>query len=606
MRKNLIGTLAIVLWMSAGVSYSAIAISANYFVSTTGSDHNPGTLAKPFKTIQKCASLESVVCNIRGGRYFETVKPRNYVTIKNFKSEKVILDGRNKITNFKAVGGNRFVANVTLRDDDTNQIFFGEKSGTLAQWPNSDNPLKPNWETLQVGTTNSTLVNSNFPANLKGSGFIKFWSGEDAWSAETGAFQEVGRGKIEFKADSEPQDNWIVPQPGGLFYIFDNLSVLDTAFEWFYDSQAKKLYVQIPNGKSIRDYQIWYKSRDVGVDLSYVISTSIVGINLIANTVTSNQSSFGNEIRGVHASYVSQEYRLKDSPVHPWTGGFEVDHVFETGIMLRGQNNSLLDSVIDQSACNGVLVAGANNVIQNNSITNVGSIFNDCSGIYVVGQGHKIFNNSIHDCGRDAILLSFSWNAIDNPKSLSPRNIEIARNDLYNFGLLGYDVGGIYMNGQEDFGVVIHHNWIHDAYYPNPKPHSALVPHPTTVGIYIDGNTSQVEAYQNLLSNLELFPVLINFGPPTTHTGPNNNLIHNNTVINSSRGGSIQILGYKFDCGTTSFIDNNINVPLDDTTANTCKSSNNGLQAPGASEMPTTSVGCTLLECSLSPYARPE
>src|ERR1700726_1552925 len=50
-------------------------LSASWFVSTTGADTNPGTLAAPFRTIQHAANLAQPgdTVQIRGGIYRETV-----------------------------------------------------------------------------------------------------------------------------------------------------------------------------------------------------------------------------------------------------------------------------------------------------------------------------------------------------------------------------------------------------------------------------------------------------------------------------------------------------------------------------------------------------
>ncbi len=526
------------------------------------------------------------------------------ITIQPYKNEKVIIDGRSPIRGFTSSGPNQYVASVHLRSDDTNQIFFDDVPGHEAQWPNSSDPLHPAWATIGAGSNDSLLVDPNLPKNLTGWGYIKFWSGEDAWSAATATFTSPQAGSIPFLLDAKPQESWIVPEPGGLYYLFGNRALLDAPFEWYYDDAAQKLYVQIPSGKAITDYKISYKARNYGIDLSDMGQVTVRNINLFATTIAMNAMSYNNVIDGIHADYVSQVSRLRDRDVHPWVGGFEVDHVFDTGIMLKGRQNTLKNSVITHSACNGVVVTGDGNTVTNNSISSVGSFFNDCSGIYVVGTNHSITHNAIHDTGRDAILLSFTWNPQDNDHSSSPTNIDISYNDLYDFGLLGDDVGGIYMNGQTLTGVKIHHNWIHDALYPNPLPHSTLVPRPTTVAIYLDNNTSDVEAFQNVLSNLQLFPVLINTGT-TTHVGPNNNSIHNNTIINPAAGGSIQILGPMPDCGTTSLVDNKVTAPMDEATTKACKSSNNSPTAVGANELKRPSVGCSLKECSVDPYEWP-
>src|ERR1700724_3758393 len=52
-------------------------LSATWFVATNGSDSNPGSLAAPFKSIQRAANVANSgdVVDIRGGTYRETVNP---------------------------------------------------------------------------------------------------------------------------------------------------------------------------------------------------------------------------------------------------------------------------------------------------------------------------------------------------------------------------------------------------------------------------------------------------------------------------------------------------------------------------------------------------
>lgn len=79
-----------------------IAISVtNYYVSPTGNDLNPGTLDRPFATIQKAANVakEGSTIYIRGGIYNQKVRVTHSgvsgapITFQNYQDEKVILDG---------------------------------------------------------------------------------------------------------------------------------------------------------------------------------------------------------------------------------------------------------------------------------------------------------------------------------------------------------------------------------------------------------------------------------------------------------------------------------------------------------------------------------
>ena len=77
----------------------------NYYVATTGNDANAGTLAAPFKTIQKAAEVMQPgdACLVREGVYRETVHPvrigisEKPVCFEAYKNEKVVLDGTEKI-----------------------------------------------------------------------------------------------------------------------------------------------------------------------------------------------------------------------------------------------------------------------------------------------------------------------------------------------------------------------------------------------------------------------------------------------------------------------------------------------------------------------------
>src|ERR1051325_1309053 len=92
-RRVLFG-LAVVLWSSS-------ALARDYYVATTGNDTNAGTIAQPFRTIQKAASVMVAgdTANIRGGIYRELVRPANSgtpgapITFQPFNDEAVVISG---------------------------------------------------------------------------------------------------------------------------------------------------------------------------------------------------------------------------------------------------------------------------------------------------------------------------------------------------------------------------------------------------------------------------------------------------------------------------------------------------------------------------------
>ena len=99
--KNICVTLLITFFMAFGAigfnkPLTARAAANTYYVSTSGSDNNAGTLSKPWRTIQKAANVavggDTVL--IRGGTYNERVDLTDrgnssgpYITFKSYPGE---------------------------------------------------------------------------------------------------------------------------------------------------------------------------------------------------------------------------------------------------------------------------------------------------------------------------------------------------------------------------------------------------------------------------------------------------------------------------------------------------------------------------------------
>jgi hypothetical protein len=594
--------VALLLSFSVCGSADAAPKAKSFYVAKTGSDKNTGTLKSPFLTLQKCAHVASSgsVCYIRQGSYYETVTPNSGVTFRPFLNDKVEVDGTKTITGFKQYKPNQFVANVTLNSNNSNQVFFGSTLGTEAKWPNGGDEFHPNWATLQAGTSTAVLRDSNLPSDIPGTGLIKFWSGNDAWSAQTAQFNNAGAGTLDFWLDGDHHDQQITPKAGGLYYLFDNLAFLDADFEWFYDQDAGKLYVQIPDGKAITDYRIQAKARDVAFDLRGASHVTIQNLGIFASTIVSDSASHDNVIDGIDAEYISSFTRINDDTYnHPWPGGFDFDHNFDTGIMLNGTHNVLKNSVINHSACNGVLMTGSYNTVSNNLISNVDSLFNNCSGVYFVGDHQSVTHNTIYNTGRSAIFPTGVWHPKFNATSGAPTNSDISYNDLFNTALLGNDIGAIYLGSGVFTGLKIHHNWIHDSHFPNPKPQS-IWPLNNISGVYIDENSAGVEVYQNILWNLDFRSIFFNGANRTDH--PSDTSIHNNSIPDSGRYAEIRLGGGIANCGTTRVFDNRVLIDVQLEAGSKCPADNNSPTAPGATEMDGVVPGCKLAACAVDPY----
>ena len=128
--------------------------AADYYVSTTGSDSDPGTLAQPFATIQHAADLMGPgdTCYIRGGSYHEAVVMNNVdgasgspITFASYNGEQVIIDGTEDISSISS-GWIQHSGNIykTTLTKDVWQLFVDDRLQITARWPNaSTHPTDP-------------------------------------------------------------------------------------------------------------------------------------------------------------------------------------------------------------------------------------------------------------------------------------------------------------------------------------------------------------------------------------------------------------------------------------------------------------------------------
>jgi parallel beta-helix repeat protein len=76
---------------SAGLD--AVSQPAGQYVSTHGSDSNPGTFAAPWKTLQHAADVASGAVNVRGGSYVGFVLKRSGLTFAGYPGETAVVQG---------------------------------------------------------------------------------------------------------------------------------------------------------------------------------------------------------------------------------------------------------------------------------------------------------------------------------------------------------------------------------------------------------------------------------------------------------------------------------------------------------------------------------
>lgn len=564
--------------LSTGKSPSSVSV---FYVSPTGLDTNPGTLSQPFRAIQRCATvaIAGQTCAVRTGTYHETVTPNSGISILPYSGESVTIDGSDAVTGWTVFQGSIYKAAATLAGDDTNQVFVGNQMMTEARWPNGDDLFHVNWATAQAGTTTVQIVDSDLPAIDWTGSKIHLWSGTDPFGHQTGIVSSSDAGQLGINVEVQTCPD-ICPAVGGYFYLFGILGALDQQREWFYDAAAGNLYFWAPNGVNPNTVDVRAKRREYAFDLSGKSHVTIQNINLFASSIKMDPASTDNILDGLSAQYVSHFTALP--PAAGDTTGFSIlsVHTLDTGLVIDGTGNSLINSTIAYSAGDGVAVLGTNSTIENNLIHHVDYVGDYSSGIVIAGNGSSVHHNTIHTVGRTAINYSTATNE------------DIGYNNMFNAMYLSRDGAEIYACC--DFIATetrIHHNWTHDTH---------IVATPSTVnnyalsGIYIDNASAGFEIDQNVSWNNEVTNIFLNgAGEPLL----NNNYVHNNSIPDASSNGYILVTEIP-NCGTTQIVDNVVLIPV----ASSCSASNNNASAPGAFEMTSAvAIGCNFAGCTSSP-----
>ncbi|SMD27534.1 right-handed parallel beta-helix repeat-containing protein [Kibdelosporangium aridum] len=108
------GTAVVACAVLALPTFTATAADSTLYVATNGNDSNPGTLASPLRSIQKAVDLAQPghTIYIRGGTYAPSTNIQilkngtssQPITMRNYNSERVIIDGENMPYTPGAVG----------------------------------------------------------------------------------------------------------------------------------------------------------------------------------------------------------------------------------------------------------------------------------------------------------------------------------------------------------------------------------------------------------------------------------------------------------------------------------------------------------------------
>jgi hypothetical protein len=547
----------ILLWNQAFILPALAQTTAtNFYVNgTTGLDTNVGTIALPFKTIQRCATVarSGSTCNIAEGVYRETVTPiSSGVTFLG--TGNAIVSGADLIpaSSWALESGNiyRTALGWSLNTRSTevvsnNQVFFGNQMLPEARFPNFTDIIRVTRPAALPGRQEDFLratagdatdytgyyehPNLSGLANFTNAGKISFNPGFRNVGTTCDVTSKSGV-RVNFQCNPDPaasgnrvpmtagdgtNSGLLKPAIGEYFELWGRREYLDSAGEWFFDN-SNQLSVWLPNNTdprtSVTPVQI--KRRLYAFDLSSKQGTKIRNLTIFASTLKTN-SATSNTL--VSDSNILYPWHYHESPPFFYTGGTAAIH-------WKGSNNVIANSylfgspgsMVDVSAAYGQPMSNGN-AIDNTVIADSGYAAN---GSAVVGRstGGRLSQSTSYNNGRYHAQMQ--------------KGLDILANDLYNSHLQISDLGVVYGWGED--GVTagrntrITGNWVHDAYAELDPSLLSNGAH----GIFPDDDVTGFDISRNIVWNTTSDSYLIASTDPnnTQNTGKtslNINLVNN-------------------------------------------------------------------------------
>jgi hypothetical protein len=516
-----------------------------FYVATTGSDANPGTLEQPFATIARARDVvrerqqdlrgPNISVLIRDGRY-ELAEPLRFgpedggrpdlpICYAAVEGEEVVLTGGQRITGWKKGEGETWTAEVP--DVKTSAWSFNELFVDGQRRPRARHPNAGYLRVDKPGPDNRTSFTFK-PGDLK--------SIADLTDAELVFLHDWSVSRVPIASIDEPahavrlaapigasgQGFWAITgfEPHPRYFVENAREFLDAPGEWHLDRRAGILtYRPMP---------------DEDLTKAEVVAPRLTELLVVAANPRKDQSVGHLHFRGLTfqhcafarpaAGYAGIQAGFHEDRDKTGLGGrmpaairflaarhclFErctVEHVGGAGISFEEGciDCRLTQSEIRDCGGNGVMVGGpgkepasvAKGVrIEDCRIHHCGQTFFGCVGVWAgITNGTVIRRNEIHRLPYSGVSVGWQW----NPEPTPCGNNLVEENDIHHVMQTLSDGGGIYTLGRQP-GTVLRANRIHDI--------PANAGRAESNGLFIDEGSSEILIEGNTIEAVARSPI---------------------------------------------------------------------------------------------------
>lgn len=481
--------------------------ATKYYVASSGSDRNQGTLVAPLRTLQAAADRMKPgdSCVVRGGTYREQViLPRGGTADKPIRfsvypGEVPILKGTDVISSpWKLHKGNIYTTQLKS-GLDIGQVFVDDLMMTWARWPNAtfkDRWSQKKWHPTGNGSILGKMVDPALAkTNINWTGAIATLNTHPNWDKWTAIVENHTKGKNSFEYSKALQWKKSFGQNAGSgsYYLSGKLEALDAPEEWFYDKKTGELHLCLPNGEIPNKHVIEVKTRNYGFYAEKCDYVTLEGLHFFGTTFN---------FRECHHSTVDNCH-IRFPNVAPLLTELNMSSKPTICTQMIGHYNTVRNSSLAYSPTHGIRMLGSYNLVENNLIYDCNWIGSLCYCNVWMGslednytwEGALKYEGMLEETVQQATreeLKNIKWGGasgdivkVHDPDKAQPvgkcavrhntlfgngnvvlgyfeqPDYDIGYNYVYDGGNFCHDVSSIYTTLPQILGSIVHHNWVH-------------------------------------------------------------------------------------------------------------------------------------------------
>lgn len=477
-------------------------IEKAFYISSTGSDSNPGTLAEPFQTLDKINSLSLTdtlkVYFKRGDSFNGTLTAQSdSITYGSYGTgEYPKIYGSNIITGWSVHSGNIYKASFTT---DITQLFINDEKMQSARLNNST------YNNISSVTSQTVFV-TNVPSQA------------DNYYVGCTMLIKSNQYKTEIRTVTASTGSTLTINTATTsatvtancgFILMNKLEFVDSPGEWYYDSVADLVYAWMPNSDSPASYEIRGSTLTNGINVNGKNYITINNLNILQQKETGVIAN-----TGTSTNLTVKNCTIKDAELY--------------GIYMLPAATFMESVLIENNEISGTNDAGiygyyVHATIKDNYIHDISTFENIGLRGVPYADGVGIALSTINTSDRSVIeynrIKNIGYNGI-----LWRGQTDIRYNNLDSCMISKNDGGAIYCGSANGATSIVEYNVITNT---TGSKAGTIDDYQRGEGIYLDEATTNITVRNNTVLNGSANGIFL-------HRSAGNHNVNNNTVFNTA------------------------------------------------------------------------